>query len=152
MEARMPHPIVTIPGAMQAMQNLSKAAGSTGLDASIHHLVHLRASQINGCSFCVEMHAREMQQDGAPLEKVATVAAWREAPYFSDAERAALELAEEMTRLSDRGEIVPDELWARLTTHFDEAQLGALIVSIATINVWNRVNATIRQVAGAWAG
>lgn len=152
MEARMPHPIVTIPGAMQAMMNLSEAANSTGLDPSIHHLVHLRASQINECSVCVEMHAKEMHQDGAAPEKVFTVAAWREAPYFTDAERAALELAEEMTRLSDRGDAVPDELWARLTEHFDETQLGGLVVSIATINVWNRVNAATRQVAGAWVG
>ena len=112
-------------------------------------LVHLRASQINGCSVCVDMHSRELKQAGEADERIFAVAAWWDAPYFTDAERAALALAEAVTRLSDRADPVPDEIWNDAARHYDESALAALIVSIALINVWNRFNATIRQVAGA---
>jgi AhpD family alkylhydroperoxidase len=115
-------------------------------------LVHLRASQINGCSFCVEMHARDLRKAGETDERLFAVAAWREAPYFTEAERAALALTEAATRLSDRADPVPDEIWEEAARHYDESALAALIVSIGLINFWNRVNVTTRQVAGTWPG
>ena len=114
-------------------------------------LVHLRASQINGCSVCVDMHARELKKAGETDERIFAVAAWRETPYFTDAERAALALTEAVTRLSDRPDPVPDEVWDEAARHYDEPALAALIIPIALINVWNRLNAATRQVAGQWA-
>jgi len=113
-------------------------------------LVVLRASQINGCSVCVDMHSRELKAAGEPDERIFTVAAWREAPYFTDAERAALALAEAATRVADQPDPVPDQVWEAAARHFDQAQLSALVISIATINAWNRINATTRQISGNW--
>ena len=113
--------------------------------------MHLRASQINGCSVCVDMHARDLRKAGESDERIFAVAAWRETPYYTDAERAALALAEAMTRLSDRPDPVPDDVWDEAARHYDEPALAALMLSIATVNVWNRLNAATRQVAGsAW--
>jgi AhpD family alkylhydroperoxidase len=112
-------------------------------------MVHLRASQINGCGFCVDMHARELKQGGETDERLWSVAAWRESPLFTDAERAALALTEYGTRLSDRADPVPDEIWNEGARHYDEKALGVLVMNIAMINFWNRVNVTIRQTAGA---
>jgi len=112
--------------------------------------VHLRASQINGCSACVDSGARSARKAGETEERLATVVAWREAPYFSDAERAALALAEAATRLADRPDPVPDEVWDAAADHYDEKQLAAIILMIAVTNLFNRLNATTRQVAGAW--
>jgi AhpD family alkylhydroperoxidase len=151
-EARMTNPALTVPGAMQALMALGKAARGAGVPESTHHLVHLRASQINGCSFCVDMHAREAIAGGDTEQRVFAVAAWREAPFFSDAERAALALAEAATRLSDREDAVSDEVWAEAARHYDEPALSALVLSIATVNLWNRLNAATRQVAGGRPG
>jgi len=152
MESRMANPAVTVPGALDALQALSKATHQGGVPAETLELVHLRASQINGCSFCVDMHARDAMKAGESTERLFAVGAWREAPYFSDAERAALDLTEALTRLADRPDAVSDELWAEVSRHYDEPALAALILSIASINVWNRVNAAVRQVAGAYPG
>ena len=149
-EPRMPHVVALVPEALQALHALGKAAKPGGLPATTAFLVHLRASQINGCSFCAEMHSRELKDAGEPDERIWTVAAWREAPYFSDAERAALALTEAVTRLSDRADPVPDDIWEQASRHYDEQALSALIIEIALINVWNRFNVTIRQPAGAW--
>ena len=113
-------------------------------------MVHLRASHINGCSVCVEMHARELKEADGPDERNLAVAAWRDAPYFSDAERAALPLTEAATRLSDRADAVPDEIWEEAASHDDEPALTALILEIALINAWNRLNVTTRQLPGEW--
>ena len=113
-----------------------------------HELVHLRASQINGCSVCVDMHAKALRKAGESEERVFAVSAWREAPFFSDAERAALALTEALTRLADKEEPVPDAIWDAAAEHFDEAQLAALVLDIAQINVWNRLNVATRQVVG----
>ena len=115
-------------------------------------LVHLRASQINGCSVCVDMHARELKKAGETDERLFAVAAWRDAPYFTDAERAALALTEAVTRLSDRPDPVPDEIWDEAARHYDEPALAALVTPDRQINVWNRLNVATRQVAGEWAG
>jgi len=114
------------------------------------NLVQLRASQINGCSVCVDMHARDMKRAGETDERLFAVAAWRDAPYFTDAERAALALAEALTRLDDRADAVPDDVWNEAARHYDERELSALLLSIALINVWNRLNVATRQVAGEW--
>ena len=151
MEPRMNHPAFVVPGAMEALQALGKAAHKAGVPKDTHDLVHLRASQINGCSVCVDMHARDLRKAGESDERIFAVAAWRETPYYTDAERAALALAEAMTRLSDRPDPVPDDVWDEAARHYDEPSLAALTLSIATVNVWNRLNAATRQVAGsAW--
>ncbi len=111
-------------------------------------MVHLRASQINGCSVCVDIHSRELEYAGESSERTHTVAAWRETPYFSDAERAALALTEAATRLADRPDPVPDEIWDEAARHYTEPQLAALVVAIATINAFNRLNAATRQLTG----
>jgi AhpD family alkylhydroperoxidase len=148
MEPRIDSPAESIPGAMQALLKLGSATQHAGVPATTYYLLHLRASQINGCSVCVDMHSRELKAAGEPDERVNLVAAWREAPYFTDAERAALALTEAATRLADRPEPVPDEVWDEAARHYDEAQLAALVLSIATINTWNRINAATRQITG----
>jgi AhpD family alkylhydroperoxidase len=152
MNARMSHPAMSVPGAMQALLALDRSTKNEDVPDVTRKLVHLRASQINGCSVCVEMHSRELKEAGEPDERIFTVAAWRETPYFTDAERAALALAEAATRLSDRPDPVPDAIWDEAARHYDEPALGALVIQIALINVWNLLNATTRQVAGAWVG
>ena len=122
----------------------------SSLPAATQELVKIRASQINGCAVCLHMHAAALQKNGESYERVLGVAAWRDSPFYSDAERVALELTEELTRIADRGEAVSDELWTAATKHFDEEQLSALLISISAINVWNRLNAATRQVAGAY--
>ena len=151
MKARMSNPAMIVPDAMHALLALAASVEKSGVPRRTLDLVHLRASQINGCSVCVDMHARDLKKVGEKDERLFTVAAWRDAPYFTDAERAALALTEAVTRLSDRAEPVPDEIWDEAARHYDEASLAALILSIATINVWNRLNVTTRQVAGDWA-
>jgi AhpD family alkylhydroperoxidase len=148
-EARIDHPAFTVPDAMDALQALGASVAKGGLRARIRDLVYLRASQINGCSVCVEMHSRDLKKAGETDERLFAVAAWREAPYFTDAERAALALTEAATRLSDRADPVPDEVWDEAARHYDEPALAVLVVNIALINFWNRINATTRQVAGS---
>jgi AhpD family alkylhydroperoxidase len=112
--------------------------------------MEVRASQINGCSVCLDMHSRELKGAGEPDERVIMVGAWKEAPYFSDAERAALALTEAATRLADRSDPIPDEVWDEAARHYDESQLAGLVVAIASINAWNRLNAVTRQITGVW--
>src|SRR4051812_12805565 len=145
--ARMPNPAFVVAGAMDGLNALAKAIGRTPMPVS-RELVHLRASQINGCSVCVDMHAKGARADGETEERVFAVAAWRDTPYFNDAERAALDLTEALTRLADRAEQVPDDIWDAAAAHFDEAQLGALVLDIAIVNLWNRLNVATRQVVG----
>ncbi len=150
-EPRIPNIAGTVPEALQALLALAKASAKGGIPPTTHKLVHLRASQINGCSFCVDMHSRELRDAGEPDERIWGVAGWRESPYFDDAERAALALAEAGTRLSDREDPVPDEVWKEAARHYDEAELGSLVLSIASINAWNRLNVITRQPAGSWS-
>jgi AhpD family alkylhydroperoxidase len=149
MQARMKHPAFIVPGVMEALQLLGKATGAEVLPPITRLLVELRASQINGCSACVDMHAAELKKLGQTDARVFAVAAWRHAPYFDEAERVALALTEALTRLSDEADPVPDELWESATRLYDEGTLSALLVSISHINVWNRLNAAVRQVAGS---
>jgi AhpD family alkylhydroperoxidase len=145
----MKHPAMVVPDVMQNLLALGASAKKGGVPSRTLNLVNLRASQINGCSLCLEMHARETRKADETDERLFTVAAWRESPYFTDAERAALALTEAATRLSDRADPVPDEIWAEAARHYDEPALAALVINIALINLWNRVNVTTRQVAGS---
>ena len=150
MEPRMKNQVITLPGAMGALRTLQKSIENGGLPRVTLELTSLRASQINGCSVCVEIHSRTLRKLGETDERIVAVSAWREAPYYSEAERAALALAEAATRLSDRADPVPDEVWKEAARHYGEAELSALVMSIAAINFANRVNATTRQVGGDW--
>ena len=150
MQARMKNPVMIIPDAMTAIQALNAATRQGGVPPATLDLVHLRASQINGCSFCCESGSCHAKAAGESDERLFSVAAWREAPYFTDAERAALALTEAVTRLSDRADPVPDEIWDEAARHYDEEGLAALILVIAMTNVWNRLNVTTRQVAAPW--
>src|ERR687885_2780915 len=146
-QARMTNPAFVVPDAMQALQALGKAVQESGLPPRTIELVNLRASQINGCGVCAVQHPRIAKKLGETDERLFAVAAWREAPYFTDAERAALALTEAATRLADRADPVPDAIWEEATRHYDERGLAALILSIATTNLFNRLNVTTRQVA-----
>src|SRR3954447_18530732 len=127
MTARMPNPAFAVDGAMDALNALGASIARDRLPIP-RELVHLRASQINGCSVCVDMHAKAARKAGESEERVFAVAAWRETPYFSDGERAALALTEALTRLADRSDQVPDAIWDTAAEHFDEMQLGALVL------------------------
>src|ERR1700747_2483716 len=140
MKARMKNPALIVPEAMQSLQSLGKSVENHGVPSTTLQLIHLRVSQINGCSVCVDMHARQLKSAGESDQKLFAVAAWRDAPYFSDAERAALALAEAATRLSDRPDPVPDDVWKEATRHYDEKALCSLILWIALTNVFNRIN------------
>lgn len=147
MQARMKSPALMDPRVYKALIALGKTSEERGVPARTLALTHLRASQINGCGFCVDMHSRELAKLGATDAQIYTAAAWRESPFFSDAERAALALTEAVTRIADREDAVADAVWAEAARHYDEAQLAALLVSIATVNVWNRLNVATRQPA-----
>lgn len=148
MQSRMSNPAFVVPDAMQALQALGKAVQEGGVPPKTLELVNLRASQINGCGVCAVQHPRIARKLGETDERIFAVTAWREAPYFTDAERAALALTEAVTRLSDRAEPVLDEIWDEATQQYDEQALATLVIAIANINVWNRLNVTTRQVAG----
>jgi AhpD family alkylhydroperoxidase len=151
MQSRLKNPAMLLPEAMQPLLALISAVEKSGLSSTILGLVHLRVSQVNGCSVCVDLGWRQLKRTGETDERLFTISAWRDAPYFTDAERAALALAEVATRVADRPDPVPDELWNEASRHFDERELAALTFSIALANTLNRLNITTRQVAGEWA-
>jgi AhpD family alkylhydroperoxidase len=151
MQARMNNLALTVPGAFEALQSLGKAVRKGGVPAKTIELVNLRASQINGCGVCAVQHPQIARKLGETDERIFAVTGWRDAPFFTDAERAALALTEAVTRLADQSDPVPDEVWNEAARHYDEQALASLVLAIAQINVWNRVNVTTRQVAGqAW--
>jgi AhpD family alkylhydroperoxidase len=145
----MNNPVVVVPDAMKALFALHESAKKGGLPAKTMALIELRASQINGCSVCVDMHSRDLRKMAETDDRLFAIAAWRDAPYFTDAERAALALTEALTRISDRPDPVPDDIWEEATRNYDETALAGLIIAIANINVWNRLNIATRQVAGS---
>jgi AhpD family alkylhydroperoxidase len=152
MQARMKNPVMILSDAFPALNALHAAAQKGGVPARTLGLIELRASQINGCSVCVDMHSRELKRAGETDERLFAVAAWRDNPCFDDAERAALALTEAVTRISDRADGVPDGIWEEAARHYDEKALAGLILGIANINVWNRLNVAVRQVVGDWKG
>lgn len=148
MEARMKIAAEVGADVTIAVQHLYKAMYRGGAAPETLELVHLRASQINGCSACVDAGVESSRKAGVSDDKLNTLAVWREAPYFTEAERAALELTEAATRLADQPDPVPDHIWDDATDHFDEKELSAIIVMIATANFFNRINRAIREPAG----
>ena len=150
MQARIKNPAMSVPGALDALQQLGASASAAAIPETTLYMVHLRASQINGCSVCVDIHSRELEQAGESSERIHTIAAWREAPYFNDAERAALALTEAATRVADSPDPVSDEIWDEAARHYSEPELAALVVAIATINAYNRLNVASRQIGGEW--
>lgn len=150
MQPRMKSPALTLPGVRDALVKVAKAAEGAGVPRATLELCHTRVGQINGCAVCVDMHSRALKKMGESDARVFALAAWRETPYYTDAERAALALAEAETRLCDRSDAVPDAVWNEAAAHFSEAALSALVTSIASANLWNRLNVTTRQLTGEW--
>jgi AhpD family alkylhydroperoxidase len=148
MESRMKNPLSVLPDALTALLALDKATANDDVSYVTRKLIHLRASQINNCSVCVDMHARELKKAGEKDERIFAVAAWRDTPYFTDAERAALALTEAATRISDREDAVPDAVWNDAARHYNERALAVLVLQIALINTFNRINAPTRQIVG----
>ncbi|WP_328321287.1 carboxymuconolactone decarboxylase family protein [Streptomyces sp. NBC_00388] len=149
MEARL-NPLGS-PAAAKAVKHIiaaSKALAESTVPIATQELMRLRASQINGCAGCVDMHTKEAAHAGETSVRLNLVAAWREATVFTDAERAALALTEEGTRIADAAGGVPDEVWADAAKHYDEDQLAVLVCVIATINTFNRLNVITQQPAG----
>ena len=150
MQPRIKNPAMLVPEAMQPLQALAKVAENGGVPLQTLGLTHLRASQINGCGVCVDLALRFKKAEDT-YERLFAVSAWRDTPYFTDAERAALALTESVTRLSDRPDPVPDDVWNEAARHYNEKELATLVLWIAMTNTWNRLNVATRQVAGEWA-
>ncbi|QFU89968.1 carboxymuconolactone decarboxylase family protein [Amycolatopsis sp. YIM 10] len=147
---RMPNPAMLVPGAMEALMAVNRAIEGSGVDGGLLALSHLRASQLNGCGPCVAGGVHQARRNGVTDDQVHAVAAWRETPWFSDEQRAALALTEAVTRLADRPDPVPDQVWDVAAKHFDHRELAALLLNIAITNAFNRLNAPTRQQAGQW--
>jgi AhpD family alkylhydroperoxidase len=148
LQARIDNPAFVVPGAMEALGAVAKAVQRGGIPARTTELMHLRASQINGCGVCAVHHPRIARKLGETDDRLFAVACWRDVPYFDEAERAALALTEAVTRMADRSDPVPDAVWEEAARHYDETQLATLVISIGLINMWNRLNVATRQVAG----
>jgi alkylhydroperoxidase family enzyme len=150
MQARIQNPAMLLSEAMPHLQALAKSTDNVGVPTETLALAHLRASQINGCGVCVDMAFRYKKPEESS-ERLFAVSAWRDTPYFTDAERAALALTEAVTRLADRSDPVPDEVWNEAKRHYNDPQLAAILLHVAVTNVWNRLNVATRQIAGEWA-
>jgi AhpD family alkylhydroperoxidase len=150
MQARMDNPALVLPDALQAILALKASTDGAGVPEATLGLTHLRASQINGCAACIDGGARAAKKASETDERLHAVAVWRDVPYFTEPERAALALTEAVTRLSDRPDPVPDEVWDEAAHHYDQPALAALLVWIATVNVFNRLNVATRQPPGQW--
>ncbi|MCZ8523621.1 MULTISPECIES: carboxymuconolactone decarboxylase family protein [Paenibacillus] len=136
MELRMNHTTVN-PEAMQTMLKLEGFITRSGLDRTLYELVKIRASQMNGCAYCLDMHTRELRSMGESEQRVHLIPVWREVPFFTDKERVVLELTEALVRIGDAG--VPQELYERVRKHVDEAEFVTLIMAVNTISGWNRL-------------
>lgn len=150
MSARMTSPAFVLPGVADALQAINDAVLATGLPAELVELVQLRASELNHCAVCVDGHWRLGRRFGASDEKLFAVGVWRHAPYYSETERIALDVTEELTLLPGRPEALGDDLWERAADAFDADQLAALIVAVGQINSWNRMNHAVHGQAGSW--
>jgi AhpD family alkylhydroperoxidase len=140
----MQSPATILPDATKGVQLLIKATGDGGVPRKTLELVHMRASQINGCSACVEYGIAAAGRSGEAVDRLVRLPAWRESDCFTDAERAALALTEAATRLADRPDSVTDEIWAEATRHYDEKALAAIVLMVAVTNMFNRINTTLR--------
>ncbi len=149
-EPRLTNPAALLPDTLEGIQKLLVAVQKAHLPMNILELTHMRASQINGCSACIDGAIKQAHQSGELDDRLLQVAAWHHSSQFTEAERAALELTEEMTRLADRPDPVPDETWARVAEHFDERSLAGLILHVALTNLFNRLNVARRQSGADW--
>ncbi len=147
---RIKNPAMLLPGAMQGIQTVMGAIYKSGVPAGTLELCHLRASQINGCHLCIATGLEQAKRAGETEERLAAISTWRDSTVFTEPERAALELAESVTRLADCTDPVPDVIWQRATRHFDEQSLAALVLMIGLTNAFNRFNVSTRQVAAEW--
>jgi AhpD family alkylhydroperoxidase len=136
MKVRLNHNSAS-PGALQAMMKLEGFIKTSGLDVKLYEFIKIRASQINGCAYCINMHTRDLRKMGETEQRIYLLSAWREAPFYSDKERVVLELTEAVTRISEQG--VPQDLYERVRAHVDDAEYVAIIMAINTINAWNRI-------------
>jgi AhpD family alkylhydroperoxidase len=150
MSARMSIPDLE-PAAYKAMVGLEKYLAQCPLPKSLLLLIKIRASQINGCAFCVDMHSTHAKEGGETDPRLWAVAVWQEAPCFTEVERAALEFTEASTRLSESSDRVSDDVWDRTAKHFDEHEMAALVVAVATINAWNRIAGVTHTVPASFA-
>ncbi|MCB1153515.1 MAG: carboxymuconolactone decarboxylase family protein [Deltaproteobacteria bacterium] len=148
MQPRMKNPAMILSETLPSLLAVGQTARNAGVPAKTCYLMYLRASQINGCGFCVDMHSRELRDIGETQERLASVAAWRHTPYFTDAERAALALTEATTLVAGVSDPVPDEVWNEAAEHYNEKELAALVLNISLINFWNRMNIPTGVMAG----
>ena len=137
---RIANPIMSVPGAMKALLDLSAAAEKTGLDKDYVELICLRVSIMNGCGMCIDYHTKLLRQANVADEKVYAVAGWRDVPYYSDAEKAGFALAEQITHVQ-----VSDDVWDEAAKHYGEEELSGLLIAIGAINLWNRMNVATQQ-------
>jgi len=146
MKIRMKNPATIISDAMGPLVALGKTLSASPIPEKTRHLVHIRTSQINGCAVCLD---GEIAKSTETPQRLAAVAVWQEAPFFSEAERAALGLAEAITRLADRTDRVPDAIWSEAARHYDETALAWIVLDVSVLNLYNRLNVATRQIAGA---
>lgn len=145
MQVRMKNPAAIVTDAMAPLTALGKTLASSPIPEKTRHLVHIRTSQINGCAVCLD---GEITRTVDTPQRLGAVAVWQDAPFFTEAERAALALAEAITRLADRPDRVPDAVWAEAARHYDETGLAWLVLDVSVLNLYNRLNVSTRQIAG----
>ncbi|HZP32607.1 MAG TPA: carboxymuconolactone decarboxylase family protein [Candidatus Acidoferrales bacterium] len=136
------------PGAYEAVLSLEKYVQNSGLEMPLYHLIKLRASQLNGCAYCIDMHWKDLRAIGETEQRLYGLDAWRESPYYSDRERAALAWTEAITNIQDGH--APDDLFEEVRKQFSETELANLTLAIATINVWNRLAIAVRTEPGKY--
>jgi AhpD family alkylhydroperoxidase len=148
MQPRLDYKKVAPAGALEAMYGLEKYIAQSGLELSLVHLVKMRASQINGCAYCLDMHSKEARADGESEQRLYTLNAWRETPFFTDRERAALAWTDALTLIAQTH--APDEVYQELPKYFSETEIINLTLVITTINAWNRIAMGFRAVPGTY--
>jgi len=148
MKPRIDYQSKAAAGATEALLRLEKYVRSSGLDHSLVHLVKIRASQINGCAYCIDMHTKDARAEGETEQRIYALSAWRETPFFTQRERAALDWTESLTLISQND--VPDELYERVRAQFSEEELINLTLAVVAINAWNRVAIPFRAVPGSY--
>jgi AhpD family alkylhydroperoxidase len=147
MKSRIDHKKVS-PGALKAMFGLERFVNQSGLESGLLDLVRMRVSQINGCAYCLDMHSKELRAAGEPEQRVYSLDAWRETPFYDEREQAALAWAEAVTLIGEGH--VPDEVFNQAREQFSEEELVNLTMAIVAINGWNRLNIAFRTIPGSY--
>lgn len=150
MPARMKNVYKLAAGGYRGLNAVEEYVNDGGIPRGLLELMRIRASQINGCAVCIDMHSHKAQMVGESDERLWSVAAWRDTPFFTNAERAALALTETLTRIADDPGGVPDDIWDTAAAHFADEDLAVLVTAIASVNAWNRINVATRLVAGSF--